>query len=182
MGIRGETSRDINRCEEIINAGDEATATKEAIRLVIAYGSYLPNLKERFDFETGGYDYTASCIEDIRLIQGALKIFKANGCELPKLIQGRSPLVELNNNNSIQNYINISFDEVRKNIASSGILPQEEIDDILERINELEEISQGSDTRNKKWSKMKGLLSWLGDKGVDVAVQFLPLILKSFGT
>lgn len=57
-------------------------------------------------------------------------------------------------------------------------LQKNEIDEILKKIDMIESIIKSEDHKNKKWGKASKILPWLADKGVDVAITLLPLILK----
>ena len=57
-------------------------------------------------------------------------------------------------------------------------LTEEEILEILEKLNQLEKIVNSSDRKSKKWSNAKGIIKWVADKSVDVGTALLPLILK----
>ena len=56
----------------------------------------------------------------------------------------------------------------------------EEIDEILNKIDEIETIVNSSERKNKKWEKVKEIITWLLDKGIDVAIQLIPSILSKF--
>ena len=88
--------------------------------------------------------------------------------------------ITINNANTNENYNNIevSFNTARDRINSMTSLPNEEIEEIQKRINELEEIVNSKDSKSKKWSKAKEIIKWIADKGVDVGIALLPLILK----
>ena len=45
-------------------------------------------------------------------------------------------------------------------------------------INELEKIVKSSDRKSKKWENAKGIVKWIADKGVDVGIALLPLLLQ----
>ena len=57
-------------------------------------------------------------------------------------------------------------------------LPEEDIEEIQNKIDEIEEIVKSKDSKSKKWSKAKGIIKWIADKGVDVGIALLPLFLK----
>lgn len=73
---------------------------------------------------------------------------------------------------------NISFSDVRKEIENMSALPDAEIEEILSKINELEKIVKSSDRKSKKWENKKGIVKWITDKGVDVGIALLPLLLQ----
>lgn len=82
------------------------------------------------------------------------------------------------NKNIINNTMNISFEDARKTINDMSSLPENEIEEIQSKINALEEIVNSKESKCKKWSKAKDIIKWVADKGVDVGVALLPLILK----
>ena len=88
--------------------------------------------------------------------------------------------ITINNTNSNENHNNIaiSFNSVRDSIGAMTSLPQEEIDEIQKRIDEIEEIVNSKESKIKKWAKAKEIIKWIADKGVDVGIALLPLLLK----
>ena len=82
------------------------------------------------------------------------------------------------NKNIINNTMNISFEDARKTINDMSSLPENEIEEIQSKINVLEEIVNSKESKSKKWSKAKDIIKWVADKGVDVGIALLPLILK----
>ena len=48
----------------------------------------------------------------------------------------------------------------------------------LEKMNALEEIAEESSSRKTKWEKVKPILEFALDKGVDVAITFMSLIVQ----
>lgn len=82
------------------------------------------------------------------------------------------------NNNENNNSVSVSFEDARKVVEGMSSLPEEDIEEIQGKIDELEKIVQSSDSKGKKWSRAKSIVKWVADKGVDVAIAFLPLLLK----
>lgn len=82
------------------------------------------------------------------------------------------------NKNIINNTMNISFEDARKTINDMSSLSENEIEEIQSQINALEEIVNSKESKSKKWSKAKDIIKWVADKGVDVGIALLPLILK----
>lgn len=158
------------------------------------YHPYIPKLGEGlygYFPEIGFYDEVEnhSLYHDLNQIYNKLKSFKAAG--YPSLIstdkQGNNSIVlnanysssnEIHNTNENSNVITVSFDQVRQQIENMGSLPEPEIEEILSRINELEKIAQSQDRRSKKWENAKDIIKWIADKGVDVGIALLPLLLQ----
>ena len=87
-----------------------------------------------------------------------------------------STVVNITNSNS--NAMTVTFDSVRKTVDNMTSLPDEDIREIQNRINELEEIVDSKASKSKKWSQAKEIIKWIADRGVDVGIALLPLLLK----
>ena len=92
----------------------------------------------------------------------------------------KSPLLQINNNNQNIMKVNLTFKELKEKVENITSLKDEEIDEILNKIDEIERILNSSERKNKKWEKVKEIITWLLDKGVDVAIQLIPSILSKF--
>ena len=57
-------------------------------------------------------------------------------------------------------------------------LTEVEIEEILNKINELEQIVKSVERKSKKWDNAKGIIKWIADKGVDVGISVIPLLLQ----
>lgn len=90
----------------------------------------------------------------------------------------------LNKNiNTNDNTINIKtlFEDAKKDVENNGFLTTEQIDEIIAKINEIEDIAKEEISRPKKWSKLKSIINWMTTKGVDIGVKIYPLIMTSLG-
>jgi len=103
---------------------------------------------------------------------------------LPNPIESNPSLV-VNVNSSNENNItakieiNITFDDVKKQIDSmDSVLEQETINIIKNKIDELKSIIESKDKKSEKWRKAKDIGKWVFDKSVDVGIALLPLFLK----
>jgi len=81
-------------------------------------------------------------------------------------------------NNTINNSVDITFDSVKSQIENMGALTQPEIDEVINKISQLENIVNSSTKRTQKWESAKGIIRWIADKGVDVGIALLPLLLQ----
>ena len=57
-------------------------------------------------------------------------------------------------------------------------LTDEETEEIQNEINKLEEISKENISKKKKWEKIKPILTFVLDKGADVAITIMGIILQ----
>ena len=90
------------------------------------------------------------------------------------------PFFQINNNNQNIMKVNLTFKELKEKTENITSLKDEEIDEVLNKIDEIETILNSSERKNKKWEKVKEIITWLLDKGVDVAIQLIPSILSKF--
>lgn len=79
-------------------------------------------------------------------------------------------------NNSVS--ISVSFMETRQKIEGMNALSREQSGEILEKVDELEKIHKEASPRKTKWDKVKPIISFAMDKGVDVAIAILSLIVQ----
>lgn len=93
-----------------------------------------------------------------------------------KLSNSSAPDVNVTVNNNVT--VNISFEQVREKIEDMTALSREQTDEILEKINELEEISKEKSSRKTKWDKVKPIIAFALDKGADVAIAILSLVMQ----
>ena len=108
------------------------------------------------------------------IIEEKLIMFKAMGYENLNYASEHSLVV----NNTINNSVAITFDSVKSQIENMGALNQAEINEVINRISELEKIVTSSDKRTQKWENAKSIIRWIADKGVDVGIALLPLLLQ----
>lgn len=87
-----------------------------------------------------------------------------------------------NSTNTITNIVKLDlksiFDNARKVIEDDEALGEEEVQEIISKINEIEEIGNEDTSRPQKWRKLKDCVTWTSTKGVKIAMQVMPLIMK----
>lgn len=89
-----------------------------------------------------------------------------------------SIMIQNTNNNENHNTISVTFESVRDAVGNMTSLPDEDIEEIKNKIDEIEAIVNSKESKSKKWSRAKEIVKWIADKGVDVGIALLPLILK----
>lgn len=73
---------------------------------------------------------------------------------------------------------NVAFDEARKAIEDNESLEDKQIEEIKDKIIELETIFNSKESKKDKWSKCREIFLWISNKGVAVATVIVPLIAK----
>ena len=193
-GFKSMYANDLARLEECINDNDGEIQERDRQSLykevTAKYYPYVPKLGE------GLYEYVAelgffeevsgeSLNHNIAQVYFKLKTYQSLGFpSLTKKINVGGPVINLttrtenHNINENQNMLSVSFDDVRKKIEAMSALPEGDLEEIQSKIDELESIVKSKDTRNKKWSAAKEIIKWVADKGVDVGIAILPLLLN----
>lgn len=148
------------------------------------YHPYIPKLSDGLYYYISSqafYDDVSgdSLFHNLRQVYNKMLSFKALGFpSLQETIPQGAPMVQITNTNENKIDINISFNDVRRKIENMSALPDAEIEEILHKIDELEKIVKSSDRKSKKWENAKGVIKWIADKGVDVGIALLPLLLQ----
>ena len=126
---------------------------------------------------------------DLQRLKKKLENYKANIVleekkEVRKLkeLEIQKSILKIENNNSNTNSntvnLNLSFEDARKNIEDMSFLDDDEINEIIKKIDELEKIIKSNDRKPKKWDSAKDRIKFIADKGVDVGISLLPLFLQ----
>lgn len=176
---------DIDRCDGVLNAREFNSASDLVSELYGKYSKISTNFPQ---IETNPLlvrRFHEIPFDNIRAIQGFLKAYLLNDCEDYQLERSKQGLVTVtntvtsNNTNENNNVLTSnSFQEARNKIEQMSALPDAEIEEILAKITELENIINSDDRKSKKWEKAKGILTWVADRGLDVVIALLPLFLK----
>lgn len=131
-----------------------------------------------------GFDYTSldadSLVDNLILMKAKLEAFIMGWNEIKEpFTPSSSSDVNVTVNNNLN--INITFEEARSKIEEMTSLTEDQTEDILKKINEIENIIKDNGSKKSKWEKIKPVLVWLADKSFDVAMTILPLLLKVQG-
>lgn len=172
-------SDDIKRCDEVLSSGqDVISLLYELTGKYSKVSNNFPNIEMNpllFKMHSNVPK------EDIRAIHGFLLAYLLNDCEDYRFENTKETGINVITNitNSNENNVRIeSFLEVKHKVENMTALPDSEIEEILSKINELENIVKSNDRKSKKWSKAAEIIKWVADKGIDVGLTLLPLILK----
>ncbi len=172
-------SQDIKRCDDVLSSGQGINPLLN--ELVGKYSKVSLNFP---DIEMNALLFRMHPNvpkENLQTIQGFLKAYLLNNCEDYRFDDTKNTGINVitNINNSNENNVKIeSFSEVKNKVENMTSLPDTEIEEILSKINELENIANSTDRKTKKWEKAKDIIKWVADKGVDVGTALLPIILQ----
>ena len=183
--IRERTVKsDIAKIDEAISSTDESAQLQLHKNLdgkyqfcISGWGQSLYGFNKEYGFN---YNYLGadSIKENLAVMRAKLESFALGWNEKGGNFQARhkAPDVSVTVNNTVN--ISVSFQEARQKIEDMTALSQAQTDEILEKIDELERIQAENSSRKSKWEKVKPILSFVLDKGADVAVAILTLIVQ----
>lgn len=172
----------IGRAEKIEQSKDVKLAIKLVDEVVGVYSAEIPHFTDgmsRYQWHLDGEkpDY----LFDASLIKAKLLNHKANirtGL-YSKFFSDGSGNVTVNQSaqQSLENHISVSLDqtiEVIDNLPENSLTAEE-------RVALIEKLASIHATKDKKskWDKIKEVLKWVAEKGIEVGVAALPYIAKS---
>lgn len=175
---------DIEKINLAIESSEEDDLRALHISLDGKYSSYIPNWgMSTYGYnEQFGFDYRIGK----KSLEHNLSMFKARlegflcGFDFPIVTQSPASMnninVDINNSNEIA--INITFKEAKQKIEEMPGLNETDTEEIKSKIDDLESISQEKISKKKKWEKVKPILAFALDKGADVAITIMGLILQ----
>lgn len=189
-GFKRMYDEDLAKLEIVINDKNNHSTTEEAKNdfykeITAKYHPYVPQFCDGLYEcipELGFYEDVSgeTLFHNLKQIYNKLKSYKALG--FPNIItskpQQTAPQVNITNTNENKIDITVSFFEVKRKVEKMTALKDEEIDEVLKKIDEIEDIVKSSDRKSKKWDNAKEIIKWLADKSVDVGIALLPLLLQ----
>lgn len=139
--------------------------------------------------------------EDLETIKQRLRFYLVKQLESTgkMKVEKKSPSVIVNANSSVsgsgnstntntntQNQtvnntfdIKVELDKVRAEVEADEVLGDEDKEEINEKLNEIEEVMNGSPTNNEKWKRLKGVVNWVTTKGFKIGKMIMPIITKA---
>lgn len=167
---------DISKCEKELNSGNQNSRDRLHGTLVSKYGKIIDGFSD--DLENLHYDYDGLyVVHNLETLKQKLILFKAMGYQNKYSNENNSGVV-VNNTNQLNATFNISFEEVKRQVEDMTSLTESDIIEIHKKIDELEKIVNSSDRKTKKWDNARNIIKWIADKGVDVGIAMLPLLLQ----
>ena len=176
----------IIECEEALRNNDVENIRKLGTRILSIYRLKILTLNRWRVFEP--------TIENMERLICTLKLYQGELIDKQSIEELRQQKVSLsasinNSGNSTNTNINTNtntnnldikamFEDARKVIEDDEALGEEEIEEIISKINEIEEIGNEEISKSKKWRKLKTCVSWITTKGVKVATTLMPLMMK----
>jgi len=123
-------------------------------------------------------------IEDLKRLIDEIDDYIVEPKIEPKKSNNRNNSINLTinntNNNSNTNNINVmSIENIREEIEDNSYIGDEEKQKLYDVLDEIEKLKQSKESKTKRWNKAKAILSFIVDKGADIAIMYLPHIIEA---
>lgn len=174
----------VDRIDSAVEANNVDDAKRLQSEIIGTFASDIPNITNQLDSYAGYHSYNqlrgredppVKYIEDLGILRNRLVKLQLDIKE-PTKEAPSSPLISLtqvqNQTTSIQVDFDLAISTIEKLPEAS--LSQEDKEILLGKLTSL----KGCSDKEAKWDKCKGILKWLADKGVDVAITVLPYLVS----
>lgn len=177
-------SKYVSNADKIIESKDIEEAKMYVRETIAVFESEIPNISMHLDYiDTNKTikDY----INDVKIIKSHLENYRVNLKNGIANIKEKGQTINVNasnsNTNNISNVItiNMKIDEIRENIRDNTYLGEKEKEELLLKLKEIEELQKSKESRTQKWNIAKDILGFIVDKGADIAIMYIPQILKA---
>lgn len=174
-----EEALESNDSEKMFDVHSEIDATYQSAIINWGMSMYCYNPNFGFDIYR---DDTEALRFNLRKMKAKLRSYSMGlnvNYDNQAIKRNQNISVNVNNNNSNVINLNLTFDQARQQVEEMTTLSQKQSDEIIEKINEIENISKEKSTKKRKWEKIKPILAFALDKGVDIAIMLWSLALQS---
>ena len=98
--------------------------------------------------------------ENLEMMKAKLETYKyqMNAVQLPKPEVSNSQIVNVTNSVNV----NVTFEQVRKEVEEMTSLTNEQTQEVLDKISEIEEVVKSKDSKKSKWEKSKACFDVAG--------------------
>lgn len=176
--VRHKIREDIKRCKEAIESNDINMAKSLLEEFETTYRMFWKDLR----FTSLMWGERGVILNELKGFLGRLELlYGMDEAVIENMVQpGRYFSINNANTNAINVNINTNllFQNVIDFVQQNTSISEEERNEILEKIREIQEISNSNDSKVQKWNKLKPIWNWLATKGVDFVIKLIPLIVK----
>lgn len=173
--------KDIELCDEYISKNMATHSEVNALlgKYVMDYPDFNKNIIEYASVP----GHQTNEIENVKIIKSKLE-YLLNRSDNPDLYNKQNnpgiTISNVNNNNNTNNInFNMNIEDIKSNIEENTYLSDYDKEELLNKLEEIVKLQKSKDSKSKKWDKAKKILTFLLDKGADIAIMYVPQILKA---
>lgn len=141
--------------------------------------SYCYSPEFGFDYSVLESGDTDALTHNLKMMSGMLDNYK-NGFTVPEKVPEKAVNVSVSNTNENHNNIDIhiSFEQAKQQFEEMAGLDQAATEELIKKVDELENIYKEKTSKKKKWEKVKPILHFAIDKSADIATMIMSLVLQ----
>lgn len=129
-------------------------------------------------------DDLKTTIEDLKMLIDEVDDYIEEPKRETKITNNRNNPINLtinntNTNNNTNNISIMSTEKIKEIIEDNSYIGDEEKKELLKMLEEIDDLKQSKESKTKKWNKAKLILSFIIDKGADIAIMYLPRIIEA---
>ena len=87
--------------------------------------------------------------------------------------------IECKNASELSNILNDAMINLKQVIEENSMIGEKEKEELLQKLEEIKDLQNSSKNKNEKWKIAKNILTFVVDKGADIAIMYIPQILKA---
>ena len=175
---RNELRNDIKICEELL--AKEYVAESEFSHIKAKYSMDNPNFCSGFKnfVKTIGSEHNEK--ENVKILKSKLEYLLSTST-MRHQVENNNRTQTINVNNTLNNFVNINMDicEIREKINENTYLGDKDKEELLEKLDQIIDLQNSNESKSKKWNVAKSILAFIIDKGADIAIMYIPQILKA---
>lgn len=171
-----DIEKDINAYTKILELNSSSEARKCVKQIEFVYGKRVDGLNGLYrnsvwDGDADWIDLLRNAIRIIGFYREEYAMKSAHNSNLGVNSLNKSDKV-LTLDMGITDYVSV----VKESLE--GTISDQAYNEVVEKLDELQEIAKEQLSLGKKWIRTKGILEWLQTTGVDVFVLIIPIIYK----
>ena len=163
----------IQKCKVVI---DEANNKKAKVVWYEVSGIFGAQIPGYYDFLIGRVD-EEECLEDIPRIIGKLRTYSAKLHHEETIARCSQPITMMSQTTTVD--INATFTQTATFVLDNEAFSPEETSEILVKIKTLKSLVLCGEDKSSKWGKLKPILEWTIERGVEIAPVIIPLIASA---
>lgn len=153
------------------------SANEYIAKMMVKYSSVLDDYQKKHFMHK-------STFADVKLFTEVLeKHMRTILTKNQSSLENNNPIIQVQNTQNTTAQANVTVDvkidieNLIDTVQESG-LNEETIKEAIEQINKIKSISEEKSKRSEKWTKLKEILKWTIEQGIQVATLIIPLILQ----
>lgn len=164
--------KDLETCNQFIQ--EDYCTPNDVAEIIYTYKMYIPEFTKGITGYVGyGNGQIPNAIHNMKRVKKKLETILLVG--IPD--SDAMPTISISNQAIASASVTI---DIKASIKQEPLLSEVEKSFILSKIDDLDRDIRADLPRSSKWDKAKPILSFFVDKGADLAIAYLPAILKLF--